>query len=301
VSPPHPTAPQQWSSHHQPTKFLVQRDAAWRDDQRKIAVTFPPNYGTAKLDLMNFAVGKLNQLLRLEHGWDGLGAAQIAETTAATAIQWLDLLAEDHTFPPQIFPLPTGGVQVEWLAGGESLEIEIGPQNTIGILGLDAAGNVLVEGDYPDPRGTSDRIATAPRSVSTASCPKWVWGPQDLVRAPQNAVVAVRTAVPRQVSLGVLRDPWPTGTDDDDHPRSAADALIVGFRGLGHRSRGGWRLCVVPPRSSGQHGSGENQVERLDVIVSTMNLLVPVTHALPIGGGQARLSERIERRYAWFD
>ena len=175
MSPPHPTAPQQWSSHHQPTKFLVQRDAAWRDDQRKIAVTFPPNYGTAKLDLMNFAVGKLNQLLRLEHGWDGLGAAQIAETTAATAIQWLDLLAEDHTFPPQIFPLPNGGVQVEWLAGGESLEIEIGPQNTIGILGLDAAGNVLVEGDYPDPRGTSDRIATAPRSVSTASSPKWVW------------------------------------------------------------------------------------------------------------------------------
>src|SRR5664279_237152 len=163
------TAPQQWSSHHQPTKFLIQRDAARRGDQRQIAVTFPPNYGAAKLDLMNFAVGKLNQLLRLEHGRDGLGAAQIAENAAATAIQWLDLLAEDDTFPTQIFPLPNGGVQVEWPAGGESLEIEIGPQNTVGILGLDAAGNVLVEGDYPDPHVTSELILAARKHLSALS------------------------------------------------------------------------------------------------------------------------------------
>ena len=62
-------------------------------------------------------------------------------------------------------------------------------------------------------------------------------GPQDLVRAPQNAVVAARAAEPRQLSLGVRRDPWPTGTDDDDHPRNAAHALIVGFRGLRGKER----------------------------------------------------------------
>ena len=163
------TAPQPWSSHHQPTKFLIQRDKAWRDDQRQIAVTFPPNYSPAKLDLINFAVGKLNQLLRLERGWDALGATQVSETSALAAIRWLDLLAEDDSLSPQIFPLPNGGVQVEWLAGGESLEIEIGPQNTVGILGLDPAGNVLVEGDYPDSHGSSDLIMSARKHLSALS------------------------------------------------------------------------------------------------------------------------------------
>ncbi|HYN74183.1 MAG TPA: hypothetical protein VES60_16930 [Nakamurella sp.] len=163
------TAPQPWPSHHQPTKFLIQRDTASRDDQRQIAVTFPPNYSAAKLDLMNFAVGKLNQLLRLERGWDGLGATQVAETAAGSAIRWLDLLAEEDTFSPQIFPLSNGGAQVEWLAGGESLEIEIGPQGDVGILGLDAAGNVLVEGDYPDPHGSSELIMAARKHLSALS------------------------------------------------------------------------------------------------------------------------------------
>jgi hypothetical protein len=163
------TTPQPWPSHHQPTKFLVQRDSASRDDQRQIAVTFPPDYGAAKLDLMNFAVGKLNQLLRLERGWDALGATQVSETASVSAILWLDLLAEDDTFSPQIFPLSNGGVQVEWLAGGESLEIEIGPQGDVGILGLDAAGNVLVEGDYPDPHGSSELIMAARKHLSALS------------------------------------------------------------------------------------------------------------------------------------
>ena len=161
--------PQPWPSQHQPTKFLVQRDTAWRDDQRQIAVAFPPNYGVAKLDLMKFAIGKLNQLLGLKHGWDGLGAMPVLETAAGAAIRWLDLLAEENTISPQIFPLSNGGVQVEWLAGGESLEIEIGPQGDVGILGLDAAGNVLVEGDYPDPHGSSELIMAARRHLSALS------------------------------------------------------------------------------------------------------------------------------------
>ncbi len=163
------TAPQPWSSHQQPTQFLIQRDMASRDDQRKIAVTFSQNYRPAKLDLMNLAVGKLNQLLQLERNWDALGAMQVSETAALTAIRWLDLLSDDETFSPQIFPLPNGGVQVEWLAGGESLEIEIGPKNNVGVLGSDAVGNVLVEGDYPDPQGSSELIMSARKHLSALS------------------------------------------------------------------------------------------------------------------------------------
>lgn len=77
----------------------------------------------------------------------------ISENAAPTAIWWLDLLAEEDAVSPQVFPLPNGGVQVEWLAGNESIEVEIGPRGQVGILGMDGAGNLLVEGEYPDPHG----------------------------------------------------------------------------------------------------------------------------------------------------
>ena len=67
---------------------------------------------------------------------------------------------------PQICPLLTGGVQIEWLVGGASLEIEIGPSGDMGLLGVDAAGNVAVEGDHPDPHGSPELITPALEHLS---------------------------------------------------------------------------------------------------------------------------------------
>lgn len=52
-----------------------------------------------------------------------------------------------------------------------------------------------------------------------------------VVRAPQNAVVAVTAATVRSVSLGVRPDPNPP--EGDGHPRDEAHALIVNARSLG--------------------------------------------------------------------
>ncbi|MDA8281348.1 MAG: hypothetical protein M0Z63_13195 [Actinomycetota bacterium] len=57
--------------------------------------------------------------------------------------------------------------------------------------------------------------------------------PADVVRAPQNLVVALRVGAVRSIRpLGVRDDPWPAGIPDEDHPRNAAHALIKGWDGL---------------------------------------------------------------------
>lgn len=60
----------------------------------------------------------------------------------------------------------------------------------------------------------------------------------DVVRAPQNLVVAVPVGAVRSIRpLGVRDDPWPTGIPDEDHPRNAAHALIKGWNGLSRGER----------------------------------------------------------------
>lgn len=152
-----------------PTKYLFEGSTSPRNDQREVAVPFPQSYSLAKRDLMTVALESLNQLLRLRAGWDGMRATAVAPVAAVTAIQWLNLLADDETIPPQVFPLVNGGVQMEWLVNGESLELEVSPSGDVGVLGMDAAGNVLVEGDYPDLGSRPDFVVNARKHLGTLS------------------------------------------------------------------------------------------------------------------------------------
>lgn len=71
----------------------------------------------------------------------------------------------------------------------------------------------------------------------------------DVVRAPQNLVVALPVGAVRSIRpLGVRDDPWPTGIPDEDHPRNAAHALIKGWNGLstGERRRRQRALAALP-------------------------------------------------------
>lgn len=77
-------------------------------------------------------------------------------------------------------------------------------------------------------KSDEDGLSTYVRSVLTANGLR----PEDLVRAPQNAVVEFAVSLPRSLALGVIGDPWPTGTDDDAHPRNVAHTLIIGMQGL---------------------------------------------------------------------
>ncbi|MDA8045306.1 MAG: hypothetical protein M0Z30_08730 [Actinomycetota bacterium] len=61
----------------------------------------------------------------------------------------LQSLLTPASVPPQFVPLPDGGVQAEWLVGGDSLEIEVSGEGEAFVFGVDADGGVAVEGD-PD-------------------------------------------------------------------------------------------------------------------------------------------------------
>ncbi len=62
-------------------------------------------------------------------------------------------------------------------------------------------------------------------------------GPADLVRSSLNLVVEVLVGELRTIELDVQPDPWPGDTDDPNHPRNAAHALIVGMEQLAKKAR----------------------------------------------------------------
>ncbi len=57
----------------------------------------------------------------------------------------------------------------------------------------------------------------------------------DLIRDPMNGVVSVTAQAVRSFGLGVVPDAWPESTDDPNHRRNAAHALIKGLERLGKK------------------------------------------------------------------
>lgn len=70
---------------------------------------------------------RLDQISVLDYGWDGEDARAV--DPLALRLAWT--LAEQALragFPePEVFPVPDGGVQLEWHAGPVELEVEIEP------------------------------------------------------------------------------------------------------------------------------------------------------------------------------
>jgi hypothetical protein len=98
---------------------------------------------------------KLVRLLSLPQGWDGHRAAPTAPLAAAVLNGILDRLVVDDSATPQITPLADGGVQVEWLVAGESLQVDASPAGDLVLFATDSGGAEIVEGEFnyfqPDP------------------------------------------------------------------------------------------------------------------------------------------------------
>ncbi len=58
---------------------------------------------------------------------------------------------------------------------------------------------------------------------------------RDVQTRPQSGVLSLMVGDVRAEELGVATDAWPEDTDDPDHLRNAAHALVVGFRSLSKR------------------------------------------------------------------
>lgn len=85
---------------------------------------------------------QFNDLLQLRAGWDGRKALP---STYAALLRATELLGSfgEGLVPPQVFPLPDGGVQLEWHAAS-SVEIEVDRRGEAHVVVVDDSGEIVV-------------------------------------------------------------------------------------------------------------------------------------------------------------
>lgn len=92
---------------------------------------------------------EINKLLKLAPGWDGMRAHEITVKAVSQAIFIIFILKiVDSLLIPQFFPLPDGGIQLEWHVDNSDLEIEIEADGNLYILGNDGQGKMTFDQDF---------------------------------------------------------------------------------------------------------------------------------------------------------
>lgn len=96
--------------------------------------------------LINSVADGLGRLQGLKPGWDGRRGKPITSAALRGMLDILGMLLVDGSEPPQISPLPSGGIHVGWLASGDEIEIEIDNTGSAQVLAETASGDVIAEG-----------------------------------------------------------------------------------------------------------------------------------------------------------
>lgn len=99
--------------------------------------------------LASYMESHINELLKLGPGWDGHRANPLTIEAVDTAVAVIARTSTDLTVPPFVFPLPDGGLQIEWHAGSESVEVEVDAEGDAHLLVTDAAGAIVVNAELP--------------------------------------------------------------------------------------------------------------------------------------------------------
>lgn len=117
--------------------------------------------------LINWVARELTRMRELRPGWDGHRAMPITEEAVNGMVRFLADVLDEESEPPQFFPLPDGGIQIEWYAD-DDIEIEIDGTGEAHALITAANGDTIVEGTF-DPHEASDVVVKVARFLKTFS------------------------------------------------------------------------------------------------------------------------------------
>jgi hypothetical protein len=94
---------------------------------------------------------QVSQLKALEPNWDGYGAKEVDDAALRLAFSIVMTTSSQGLPAPEIFPVPTGGVQLEWCAGPMELEFEIEPGGAgVVFVGDDRQTGERFDGQLPE-------------------------------------------------------------------------------------------------------------------------------------------------------
>jgi hypothetical protein len=77
------------------------------------------------------ARSRLEDLIRLELGWDGYNAPHVSLESANFALQMLSAICPPDAPVPQIVPGSRGDLQVEWHTPGTTIELHVKSANAV--------------------------------------------------------------------------------------------------------------------------------------------------------------------------
>ena len=74
---------------------------------------------------------RIEDLIRLEEGWDGYNAAPVSFSTGMFAFRMLESICQRDTPAPQIVPGSSGDLQMEWHTNHGDLELWVRSPNNV--------------------------------------------------------------------------------------------------------------------------------------------------------------------------
>jgi hypothetical protein len=97
------------------------------------------------------------------------GYAPLTRDAESSARAILRALMGHETLPAQLFPLRDGGVQIEWHAAGNSIEIEVDEDGVPYATAETAAGTAVAEGDLDGEGDGLERLDTVDQFLDSLS------------------------------------------------------------------------------------------------------------------------------------
>jgi len=96
---------------------------------------------------------------QLVSGWLGDGEGELVSRAAIAVTRvFVDRIERLGVTPPNVYPTPEGGLQLEWTAGPYELSAEVAPDGTISVHSTDAVDGEGGRSARPRCSGSSPRV-----------------------------------------------------------------------------------------------------------------------------------------------